>query len=280
MSGEAPAPPRKSYARELTAAVGLPILVGSLGWGPPLLFGTILSAALLLATAEFVMMTGRDRLVVRLAPPILAGAGLLGMVAVGDHCLLPGLPVLLAACAILFPLAWMWSRAPLEGAMAAITAQWAGLLYVTGLGAASLRLFLDVPGGRRWFGVLLLATWVGDSVAYYVGRKFGRHRFAPLVSPKKSWEGSIGGGLATVLATVLAVRGFFGEGNLLLLTGLGVVLAVLGQMGDLAESLFKRAAGVKDSGGLLPGHGGFLDRIDSLLWTGPVILAVAMAWGR
>lgn len=226
------------------------------------------------------LLAGRDRAATRLLPPLAATAALLALVAAGDATLLRALPVLLAAAAILFPLAWMWSRSPIEGAMGAITAQLAGFLYVGGLGATVLRLFLEGDAGRRWVTTMLIATWAGDSTAYYVGSRFGRHRFSPLVSPKKSWEGSIGGGLATVVATVLCVRGFFGSGSLPLTVALGALLAVAGQMGDLAESLFKRSAGVKDSGSLLPGHGGLLDRIDSLLWTGPIVLAVALAWGR
>jgi phosphatidate cytidylyltransferase len=278
MSSE-PVPFAKRFAREATAAVGIPLLVWSIGWAPPAVFGTLIALALLGATAELVLLAGRDRLLVRLAPPLAAEAILLGtLFARDDEVLLHLLPLLLCAAAIVFPLVWLWARAPLEGALAGVTAQWAGLFYVGVLGATILRMFLIGEEGRSWVTLLLVATWAGDAAAYYVGRTLGRHRFSPLVSPKKSWEGAIGGAIATVVVTVLLFRFLFGPWNLAFLAAFGFSLAVMGMMGDLVESMFKRAAGVKDSGGLLPGHGGLLDRVDSLLWNGPIVLAVAYWW--
>lgn len=121
---------------------------------------------------------------------------------------------------------------------------------------------------------LLLLVWVCDSCAYYLGRRFGAHRLAPVVSPKKSWEGSAAG---LVGATIFGAA----AGSWWLMPELGALRGALaaalastaGQLGDLVESLWKRGAGVKDSGTFLPGHGGFYDRIDSLLFAGPVLAA-------
>lgn len=120
-------------------------------------------------------------------------------------------------------------------------------------------------------------TWLGDTAAYSVGKAIGRHKMAPLISPKKTWEGAIAGFIATaggaLLYAVLTrslVPWTMSAGELL---GLGAVLAVAGQAGDLFESRFKRDCGVKDSSGLLPGHGGILDRLDSLLFVFPVAYA-------
>jgi phosphatidate cytidylyltransferase len=122
-----------------------------------------------------------------------------------------------------------------------------------------------------WFVFLLVAIVViNDSMAYYVGRLFGRHKLAPRVSPKKTWEGALGGLNGAFLATMLWSLGRYGSLDVTLIL-LGGVTALAAQLGDLAESLLKRGVGVKDSGRLLPGHGGVLDRIDALLFAAPVL---------
>ena len=112
-------------------------------------------------------------------------------------------------------------------------------------------------------------TWAGDTLAYFVGRAFGKHPLAPELSPKKTWEGSVGsmvGSLVVAYAFSYWIKIPFGH-----LLAMGAVGNVAGQMGDLLESAYKRSAGVKDSGGLLPGHGGILDRIDALILCIPAI---------
>ncbi len=130
---------------------------------------------------------------------------------------------------------------------------------------------LSIPPGTAWICFSLAITWLQDTAAYFVGRRFGKRPFAPVLSPKKTWEGAIGGFLASVLTAMIAVP-LLGLPVSLLAAGLiGAVAGVAGPLGDLAESLVKRQIGVKDSGQLIPGHGGILDRIDSLLFTGPLI---------
>ncbi|HEY3937450.1 MAG TPA: phosphatidate cytidylyltransferase [Bryobacteraceae bacterium] len=120
----------------------------------------------------------------------------------------------------------------------------------------------------------LALNWVGDSAAYYIGRRFGRHKLAPVVSPKKSWEGAIASVLGSVLFGVLYLGRFMPQLPWWQVTVMAVLGNVAGQFGDLAESAMKRGAGVKDSGNLLPGHGGMLDRVDSSLFALPVVYAV------
>ena len=121
----------------------------------------------------------------------------------------------------------------------------------------------------RWVVFLLLAiVALGDSAAYFVGRSFGRHKLAPLISPKKTWEGSVGGFLAAVIATAIWSQWRLGEVRADLLA-LAAVTAVAAQLGDLVESAFKRGAGVKDSSHILPGHGGFYDRMDAMILAAP-----------
>jgi phosphatidate cytidylyltransferase len=117
----------------------------------------------------------------------------------------------------------------------------------------------------------LLISWTGDGGAYYVGRAFGRHKLAPRVSPNKSWEGSAASVVASVLIAGAYMLRFIPEVGAVQAIVITIVANAAGQLGDLAESAMKRGAGVKDSGAILPGHGGFLDRVDSTLFTLPAI---------
>ena len=122
----------------------------------------------------------------------------------------------------------------------------------------------------------LALNWAGDSVAYYVGRRFGRHRLAPIVSPKKSWEGAIASVAGSVLLGTLYVHYFVPAIPSWKVAVIAVASNMAGQFGDLAESAIKRGSGVKDSGNLLPGHGGMLDRVDSSLFALPVAYALVI----
>jgi len=145
-----------------------------------------------------------------------------------------------------------------------------GVLYVFGCWRFAVPLRELNP---HWLMYALLLNWVGDIGAYYVGRQFGRHKLAPEVSPKKSWEGS-----AASMVTSVALGGaylvhFVPGVAVWQAVALTAIANVAGQIGDLAESAMKRGAGVKDSSAILPGHGGFLDRVDSSLFTLPVVFA-------
>ncbi len=131
--------------------------------------------------------------------------------------------------------------------------------------------FLHIPSGAAWVYLVLAITWLSDTMAYFVGRAWGRHKMTPYLSPHKSWEGAAGGFAASVLIALLAVPLlglplWYGEALLL-----GVAGGLAGPLGDLAVSLLKRQIGLKDISNLIPGHGGMLDRIDSMLFTAPVL---------
>jgi phosphatidate cytidylyltransferase len=115
----------------------------------------------------------------------------------------------------------------------------------------------------------LVITWVGDTAAYFVGRWIGKHALAPHLSPKKTWEGTVASFLGSLIVAVVFVRWI--HAPLQYLLGMAAVGNVAGQVGDLLESAYKRSAGIKDSGSLLPGHGGVLDRIDALILAIPVV---------
>jgi phosphatidate cytidylyltransferase len=139
------------------------------------------------------------------------------------------------------------------------------LAYTVGLRAVDDRAGRDLPL------LLLLCLAASDSAALYVGRSLGRHRLAPALSPKKSWEGAVAGIGASVFAAFVAHFTFYTRLTPLHCVTVGVLVGLAGILGDLAESMVKRAAGAKDSSGILPGHGGLLDRADSLLFTAPVL---------
>ena len=150
-----------------------------------------------------------------------------------------------------------------------------------GGGLGCLLLVRDIPEYGFWAAMAILFTvFAADTGAFFVGRTFGRHRMAPAISPKKSWEGFVGGVLAAVgMAFVILYRDrdeFLTIPESLLL---GLVIALAAVLGDLFESAVKRDLEVKDSGRVLGGHGGMLDRLDSLLWAGPAAYFTILAFG-
>lgn len=163
-------------------------------------------------------------------------------------------------------------RRDFQGALAGWALSVAGSLYVALLLSFFVALRLRTLG-LQWLLVAFVCTWACDSAAYLFGKAFGRRPFAPRISPHKTWAGAIGGVLAGALAGLLAVPLLSWPWAWAL--GLGFVLAVAGVAGDLAESFIKRQLGLKDFSSLIPGHGGMLDRLDSLLFTVPLAYYVA-----
>jgi phosphatidate cytidylyltransferase len=151
-----------------------------------------------------------------------------------------------------------------------------GVAYVFGSLRSAIQLRAISP---YWLFFALSLNWVGDIAAFYVGWTIGRHKLAPEVSPGKSWEGSIASAVASVIYGAVYFRWLLPAAPLAEALGLTVVANVAGQLGDLCESAIKRGAGVKDSGNLLPGHGGWLDRVDSSLFALPVVYFVVSNLG-
>jgi len=144
-----------------------------------------------------------------------------------------------------------------------------GILYIPLL-LSHVVLLRALPSGSDWVFLVLFVVMASDTMAYFVGMTFGKHRLYELVSPKKSIEGSIGGLAGGVLGAVICKLWFFPELDVVDILVVGIGVGAFSQIGDLVESLFKRSFGVKDSGTLIPGHGGLLDRLDSLLFAFPV----------
>jgi len=151
-----------------------------------------------------------------------------------------------------------------------------GLLYVSLL-FAHFVLLHRMAGGRAWVLFTLVAVYFGDTTAFYIGRAWGRRKLAPRISPSKTWEGGLGAVGGSLAGAVIFEALFFPQLPTVHAITLGVGIGVVGQLGDLFESLIKRSAKVKDSGMLIPGHGGFLDRVDSILFASPFVYYYS--WG-
>jgi phosphatidate cytidylyltransferase len=254
------------WSRILVSAAGIPLVLWLVYLGGWPMFG-LAAVAALVALHELYWMTRTLRPVV-LAGYLGALAALLGATLGGADWALAGLmSTLLVAFVIKGGVSTVSVSVTLLGVA------WIGL----GLAHALLLRDIDEHGVLAVYTVLL-AVWAGDAAAYFVGRLVGRHKLAPTVSPGKSWEGLIAGTVATVAVTFVAVyeQSFLTIPESLVL---GVVIAVVAPLGDLFESALKRDADVKDSGRLLGGHGGVLDRVDALLFAWVAAYYVVVAFG-
>lgn len=149
-----------------------------------------------------------------------------------------------------------------------------GAAIYLGMTLRFLALMRNREDGLMWLLVMAVTVWVMDSGAYFTGRAIGKHKFWPRISPKKTWEGFFGGLIAGAVVMALMVAFLIPNGVWWQGVALGVVIGIVGPLGDLSESLFKRQAGAKDSSNLIPGHGGFFDRIDSFIFVTPVVYLI------
>jgi len=200
---------------------------------------------------------------------VLTGVGLVTFaLIVVQHYLSLGLMDLLIVSTLALLLAMLFSSTPIEHRLKDSTVALFGVLYV-GLTLSTLVSTRALPAGEWFVLFVALVTWAADTGAYYAGTLWGKHLLAPSVSPKKTVEGLLGGMALAVGCAFLAHAWFLPQLSKLDMLILGILLTGSGLLGDLCESAIKRSVGVKDSGGILPGHGGMLDRLDSLLFTAP-----------
>lgn len=253
--------PRRIY----TILVLAPLLYAVIRYSPPLAFSGVVVLAGGLALFEFYRLCFGAR-----SHSWLIGIGLTGFAALilGTHRPDIIVPTLLATlvCIISVPLL---GRSPLEQSLRDGAMTLFGVLYL-GLTLGTLSMTRLLPLGEWLIFFLLLVTWASDTGAYLVGTMYGRHRLAPTISPKKTVEGLVGGLIAAIIAGYAARWWFLPDLSGLDCLILATLLTITGLWGDLTESAMKRSVGMKDSGGILPGHGGMLDRLDSLLFTAPV----------
>lgn len=255
------------FTREITAIIGAPIAIWIIGWSHEYVYDAAMALVCILAMYEFLALgraKGYD------VPVVLCIGIMLILIAafVIEHL---SVELGMFAALLLIPASYVIGRKSLEDSLPSSAVAVLATTYVGMLGGSLIRLRNDFPDGAKLVFFLLLVVWSADSGAYYVGRKFGKHKLSPRISPKKTVEGLIGGVIVSTIAAVIAHFTFFPTFPLLHAVIAGVILSVSGVIGDLAESMWKRSAAVKDSGSLLPGHGGFLDRFDSILFTAPIL---------
>ncbi|MFZ3214909.1 MAG: phosphatidate cytidylyltransferase [Candidatus Acidiferrales bacterium] len=272
--------------RLATAAVLIPIVVALVWWGPPAVIAGLATLVCILALLEFLNLGERvgmrgfkiwtffcaalifyaqfslGRIETR---SFSGGVSIVRDAAGGTLSLDAALLVFLFGCVAL----GLSTRRPLHEVLPAIAISSAGLLVIALPFSYIVRLDEIETVGRPLVLFTLVLVWAGDMLAYFVGRSLGRVPMAPALSPKKTWEGALGNVLASMIVAVFFARWM--QMDVLTLLVIGGVANIAGQAGDLIESAYKRGAVVKDSGTLLPGHGGMLDRIDSLILASPVV---------
>jgi phosphatidate cytidylyltransferase len=255
--------------RELAAAIAIPIVMAVLFLAPPIAFKLLVAAVALAALWEFYRLAEKTGLPVAKSVGMVFGAAtLLGWSGLWEWravVALWGLLLLVALSCV----SQLFARVDLPSALGGASGTVFGVLSVAFPATAICSLRTISP---RSVLLLFLLVWGCDSFAYYTGKTFGRHKMAPRVSPNKTWEGTIGGLVGGILIGAAAGTWWvFPELGPLRGALAGALATSAGQLGDLVESLWKRGAGVKDSGTFLPGHGGFYDRVDSLLFAAPVL---------
>jgi phosphatidate cytidylyltransferase len=258
--------------RVITALLLAPLLIWVVLWAPTEVTSAVIAIAVLIGAWEWSQFCGLKRFVHRIRYVMLIAAALVLTWRFHNDQRIVG--ALLLSALLWWAVAVCWlSFAPTRGQ--AFAAALAGLpvLIPTWLALSQLHRVPEI--GSQLLLFVLILVFAADIGAYFAGRAFGKLKLAPLVSPGKTWEGVIGGLSAAALVAVLGALWF--KFDLVSFIGLCIAVAIASIVGDLAESMFKRHAGLKDSGKLLPGHGGILDRIDSISAATP-IFALGMLW--
>lgn len=259
-----------SASRVITGIVLIPILFFIVWFLPHHYFLGVVVLATLVGTHEFYRMAGMrgTRPLSKLGMAL--GAFVIVADAYGPQGGEWGTALVITFCVLTVLTARLFSPRPVEGALEDAAATLAGIFYVAllfGFQAAIHRGYQ----GKQWLMFLYLVIWASDTGAYYIGTAFGKHRLYEKISPKKSIEGLIGGILASLVIALLCRLWLVPSLGPLEAAVLGAVLALVGTIGDLVESLLKRSVGVKDSGTIIRGHGGMLDRMDSMMFAAPVL---------
>ena len=264
-------PRSNTLTRVLTALVLIPLVLALVAWAPRWLFSAVVTLVAVAALREYLTLAAQSGLGPLTWFSYAATAVLVFWAPLAES---PALLVLAALALAARP------ARSLEKALPGAAASVLGVLYV-GLPLAMLSDLRRLFDGPRWVIYVLALTWVSDTAAYFGGRAFGRHKLAPRISPGKTWEGAVAS-LAVSLAFGMAYLAWMRPDMGLAWSGsISAAVNIAGQAGDLVESAVKRGAGAKDSGSMLPGHGGLLDRIDALLFAVPAlwyILSLRVSW--
>jgi phosphatidate cytidylyltransferase len=265
--------------RIFTSICAIPIVVAAVWFDWPITWFPIFAAIVgILALIEFYRLTGVSKTI----PMMILGLALTILIIIAPELHWNrgiSLASLALIAAIALPMILMIILPRQEGLFRLWAWTLTGVLYIGWFISylVMLRLTPDVSGypdtGRNLVFIALLCTFGSDTLAYFVGKAIGTHKMAPSISPGKSWEGAVAGVVGGIVVSLLFAfdTPFKLPMNFGLVILLGALISVFGQIGDLAESMLKRGTGVKDSGNLMPGHGGMLDRLDSILFAGVTV---------
>jgi phosphatidate cytidylyltransferase len=250
-----------------TGVVIVPPLILLLVWGPSFILPLVILVATFLGLREFyhLALPGSKRL------ERFVGIGLGMMLTVVASCGRPG-TASLSVVFILLVLSVLFMGTSQDLALATIHLgiSFFGVLYI-GFLLSHVVMIQSLPGGKRWALFLISTVWAGDTCALVGGLLFGRHKLYPKISPKKTYEGLIGGVLGSIVVALVFGWLFLPGVGKPVLAFLAAGIGIFGQFGDFSESMIKRSAQVKDSSNLIPGHGGMLDRLDSFLFSSPFL---------
>lgn len=277
--------------RIITGAILIPIVVALVYFGPSWLVAIVAAVVGLLAMVEFFRLTAQMGMrAFRMWTMLCAAALFYTQWLAGTtevHRLGSGTEIITHIFAgeyfsndaviliFLFGMAFIGvaTRVAIADVLPAIASSSAALIFIAWPFSYLVRMDGNLSAGPVLVLFALVIVWAGDTVAYFVGKSMGRTKMAPALSPKKTWEGAIGNVVGSLIVGYCFARWQNGDVTAWLATA--VLANIAGQVGDLIESAYKRGAGVKDSGAMLPGHGGMLDRIDSLIFAAPVVWLAA-----
>jgi phosphatidate cytidylyltransferase len=274
------------WQRIATAAVLIPIVIALGWWGPPLLLAAVAALVAILALFEFfdigdkvglrafkkwayfctaLIFYSQYSIGLGETHSFSGGVSVVRNAAGGVLSLDAALLIFIFGCVAL----GLATRRPLLEVLPAVAVSSAGVLFVALPFSYIIRVNEILGVGKQLVLFTLVLVWAGDMFAYFVGKSVGRVKMAPALSPKKTWEGAIANVIASIIVAIAFARWM--RVDTLTLIAIASAANIAGQAGDLIESAYKRGASVKDSGALLPGHGGMLDRIDSLILAAPVV---------
>ncbi len=254
--------------RIVSALVILPPLVLFLWYAPPVLFLILVLTLIGLSLHEYFHLLPQVRLSLCTSVTFLAALALASAAYLGGW---PWLSMALFLNLVALTLSVMVLPTREAHIFPTLVYSIFGVLFI-GWNLSHLILLRLLPAGRWYILFLCVVIWVGDSVAMYVGKSLGRYKMAPTISPGKTWEGAVGGVLGSVLTAVVSAGFWLPHVVFWHCIILGLCISLAAQLSDLGESMLKRYAGVKDSSGLIPGHGGILDRVDSVLFAAPTLV--------
>jgi phosphatidate cytidylyltransferase len=273
-----------SVARILTAVVLLPILIASILIDQlAIVFCILAAAAIVLGEIEFWLVARKKQVRADATAGLLSGLALLTIFFFTSPGKLPDLLMIQLVLLLLTVgtlTAAMVRGVPYDRMILSVSVTVLSVMYVALLGGhlIAVRVGFQPALSRHLLSFFFLVIMGSDAAAYYGGRTFGRHKLAPNISPGKTWEGAVAGMLASLLLAAASHYWFFLNLPIKFALPLAAVMNVMGVLGDLTESALKRSAGMKDTAQFLPGHGGILDRIDSLLFNAPVIYYFAWVY--